>query len=132
MESNKPVNKINSNESWTSGFWDGALYGATGGAAVMGTLHGGVAMYGSDKRASRLADKGAKISKEIEGLDTSSEGAAAKRAKLDNKMNRVERAVGRQVSFNEKRPSGVKAGALAYGGSVLLGGVAGGLIDNYN
>ena len=128
MEANKPYNKINSNESWTEGVWDGLIYGTAAGGATMGAVHGGMGIYGSQARGNRLANKSSKIQEKMDEFNPGSPGYE-KQAK---KLNRVEGKVERQVNFNNGKKLGGWRGVAAYGGSALVGGIAGGAIDHFN
>ena len=133
MESNEPVNKIKSNQSWSDGIWDGAAIGAMGGIGTVGLVHGGRSTYGSQRRANRLAEKAGSIQEKMQDLGNSQNPTVVdKRAKLQKKLGKVEGKAGKQADFNaHKRLGGFKTAAV-YGGSALIGGIAGGVIDSVN
>lgn len=129
MESNKPYNKIKSNESWTEGVWDGMIYGTGAGLAGVGAVHGGYGYYGSQYRGNKLANKSAKIQERLNEFHPTS----SKYEKQKQKLGKIEDKVEKQFAYNNgnKKFSGWK-GLAAYGGSALVGGLAGGVIDHFN
>lgn len=127
MESNKPVNKISSNKgSWTDGVYDGMLYGTLAGAGAVGAVHGGMGVYGSKRRADSLRNK----SKGTEALLMDLDVDSTEHKKKSNKIENIERKIDKQKKFNSGKKLRGWRGVGAYGGSALVGGIAGGITDS--
>lgn len=130
MQSNQPYNRVE-NDS----VWNGALIGGAMGGAAAGATH----MWG-EKGFDNINEKGrkraiSKTNEKIENALKNNEKASVKRelAKESNGIN--SKYNNRKDSFSKKHNTAFGSGTskgLAYGASVLVGGLAGGVIDSLN
>lgn len=121
MESNQPYNKINSND----GIWEGVGIGAASGLTIAGV--GRMAPAVSDM-SNKMKFKS--LAKKADGLDPDSRRGF----QVADQYNAFESKANKATMRNNKirgAYSGWKGAAIG-GTSALLGGIAGGIIDNYN
>ena len=116
MEANKPINKVSEDT-----IWNGTAYGAMAGAAAAGAIHGGAAA-GNAFTARQYRNLAADFAAADPNPNTLN-NYNRKAVRMEERGNKYARTKGAFGGWK---------GAAIYGGSALVGGLSGGIYDNYN